>query len=105
MTENGIDHLTEESKELWRIFTEEYGIDDSGGREILKTGLEARDRASGARKAIDAEGMTILDRFGCRKPHPLLAAERDSRAQYLAALRALNLDLEPVKPVGRPPGT
>ncbi len=48
--------------------------------------------------------MTI-DRFVQRKPHPLLAAERDARAQMLAALKALNLDLEPLKDRGRPPGS
>ena len=46
------------------------------------------------------------DRFGQVKSHPLLSVERDSRAQYLAALKALNLDLEPLrdKP-GRPGGS
>jgi glutathione S-transferase len=47
----------------------------------------------------------MADRFGQPKPHPLLATERDARAQFLAALKALNLDLEPLRDrVGRPGG-
>lgn len=58
-----------------------------------------------AQEAIRAEGMTVLDRFGQRKAHPLLPAERDARAQMLAALRALNLDVEPLQDrPGRPAG-
>ena len=43
------------------------------------------------------DGQTVEDRFGQAKPHPLLAAERDARAQMLAALRALDLELLPGK--------
>jgi len=35
----------------------------------------------------------VIDRFGAIKPHPLLPAERDSRAQWLQALKILNLKL------------
>lgn len=58
-----------------------------------------------AQEAIQRDGMTILDRFGQRKAHPLLPAERDARSQMLAALKALNLDVEPLhdRP-GRPAG-
>jgi hypothetical protein len=58
-----------------------------------------------AQEAIERDGMTVLDRFGQRKAHPLLPAERDARAQMLAALRALNLDVEPLhERPGRPAG-
>ena len=47
----------------------------------------------------------LLDRFGFRKPHGLFAVERDSRAALLQGLRALNLDVEPLKTgPGRPGG-
>jgi phage terminase small subunit len=98
-------HLSAEAKRLWKTLTREYDISDSGGTSILKSGLEARDRSEGCRLRIDVEGLTIEDRFGTSKPHPLLAAERDARGQWLAALKQLCLDLEPLrdKP-GRPPG-
>jgi P27 family predicted phage terminase small subunit len=98
-------HLSKEAKLIWKELTKEYGIDDAGGLAILKTGLEAYDRTTGARLAIDKEGLTITDRFGASKPHPLLAAERDARGQWLAALKQLNLDIEPLRDgPGRPPG-
>lgn len=98
-------HLSKEAKLIWKELTTEYGIDDAGGLAILKTGLEAYDRATGARLAIDKEGLTITDRFGTPRPHPLLACERDARAQWLAALKAMNLDIEPLRDgPGRPPG-
>jgi P27 family predicted phage terminase small subunit len=98
-------HLSREARKIWRDIVSEYGINDTGGLAILKTGLEAYDRAAGARKAIDRDGLTVNDRFGTPKPHPLLAAERDARAQFLASLKALNLDIEPLRDgPGRPPG-
>ena len=98
-------HLSPEAKRLWNTLTAEYAIRDCGGLAILKSGLEARDRAEGCRLRIDEEGLTIEDRFGTAKPHPLLAAERDARGQWLAAVKQLCLDLEPLhdRP-GRPPG-
>jgi phage terminase small subunit len=105
MTNKPPDHLSTAAKKLFESLKEEYGIKDAGGLEILKTGLEARDRFTGARVKINKDGLTITDRFGAEKPHPLLAAERDARAQWLAALKMLNLDIEPLRDgPGRPPG-
>ena len=98
-------HLSKEARELWRDIVTEYGIDDAGGLSVLKTGLEAFDRAAAARQAIDKDGMTIVDRFGAQKPHPLLSCERDARSQWLMALKNLNLDIEPLEDrPGRPNG-
>lgn len=67
--------------------------------------MEAFDRMRGCQKIIEKDGAKLVDRFDQVKSHPLLAIERDSRAAMLAALKALNLDLEPLrdKP-GRPGG-
>ena len=97
--------LSKEAKSIWRKLTEEYGITDAGGTEILRTGLEAFDRAQSARASIEKVGLMIKDRFGAVKPHPLIACERDSRAAYLAALKQLNMDVEPLRDrPGRPGG-
>ena len=77
---------------------------DEAGRGILLVGLAAWQRNQAIRDAIDEQGLTVMDRWGQPKAHPLLAAERDTRAQYLAALKQLNLDVEPIGPIGRPPG-
>jgi phage terminase small subunit len=58
-----------------------------------------------AQQTIREEGASTRDRWGQVKSHPLLTVERDARAQFLAAMRQLNFDLEPLrdKP-GRPLG-
>jgi P27 family predicted phage terminase small subunit len=98
-------HLSAEARRMGREIATEYGIEDAAGLRILVSGLEAWDRACKARQAIDADGMTLSDRWGQLKINPLCAVERDARAQFMAAMKALNLDLEPLrdKP-GRPPG-
>jgi hypothetical protein len=57
-----------------------------------------------AQKVLAKEGLVLEDRFAQKKAHPLCAVEKDCRAQVYAGLRALNLDLEPLKDIGRPPG-
>lgn len=97
-------HLSKEAKKIWKDLLNEYGIEDVAGLRILRVALEAYDRAQVAREAIDKCGMLYKDRWGAPKPHPLLPIERDSRAAFLAGMKALNLDLEPIKGIGRPPG-
>jgi len=98
-------HLTKESKRIWKDLLNEYGIEDVAGLKILRVALESFDRAQAAREAIDKDGMTVIDKNLQLKPHPLLPIERDSRAAFLAGIKALSLDLEPLrdKP-GRPGG-
>jgi P27 family predicted phage terminase small subunit len=97
--------LSREAKKIWKDLQVEYGIEDPGGLLILKTGLEALDRLREAQTVIAKEGSQVQDRFGQWKAHPLLTVERDARAAMLAALKALNLDLLPLRDgPGRPPG-
>ena len=98
-------HLSRGAQEGWQKLTTEYSIDDEAGKLLLQTALEAFDRMKKAAERIDKDGDAVEDRFGQVKPHPLLNAERDARSQMLAALKQLNLDIEPLndKP-GRPPG-
>ncbi len=94
-------HLSKPARELWKALTAEFAIDDPAGLALLRSALEARDRAEAARLRIDSEGLTVLDRFGQAKPHALIACERDARAAFLAGMRALNFDTEPGRPEGR----
>lgn len=98
-------HLSKEGRKIWKGLIDEYRIADTAGLRILRVALEAYDRAQAAREAIDRDGMTVADKFNQVKPHPLLPIERDSRAAFLAGLKALNLDLEPLRDApGRPGG-
>ena len=93
----------EAQKEVERL-VDEYNITDSGGENLLMTFAGAYSLELDCQDQISREGLTIKDRFDQDKPHPLLASLRDARAQKLAALKALCLDLEPMKTIGRPPG-
>jgi hypothetical protein len=72
---------------------------------VLESALQAFDRMTEARKLIDQDGAVTPDRFGQLKAHPALVVERDSRYAMLAALKQLNLDLEPLGKPGRPGGS
>jgi hypothetical protein len=63
-------------------------------------------RIDEARAILAREGPTITDRFKQVKVHPAILIERDLTATFLAGLKALNLDLEPLRDrAGRPPGS
>ncbi len=95
--------LSAEGRKLWRDIVAEYAIGDPAGLAILGSTCEALDRMRDAQKEIKRDGSTTLDRFGQRKVHPAVLIERDSRAAVLAGLKALNLDLEPLRDrLGRP---
>jgi len=98
-------HLTKESKKIWKALISEYDIADVAGLRILQVALESFDRGQAARAEIDRDGLTVTDKFGQTKSHPLLPIERDSRAAFLAGLKSLNLDIEPLRDGrGRPSG-
>jgi phage terminase small subunit len=83
----------------------EFGIEDAGGLLVLTAAAEAFDRTREAESMVKAEGLVTTDRFGQSKPHPAVNIARDARAQMLTALKALRLDLEPLRDgPGRPPG-
>jgi P27 family predicted phage terminase small subunit len=94
-------HLTREAKRIWRDLIEEYAITDVAGLKVLRVALEAFDRCQKARDTIDGTGLLLKDRFGQPKANPLLAIERDNRAAFLAGIKALNLDIEPLGRPGR----
>lgn len=85
-------HLSKESKRLWVEIVKEYVFDDAASLSVLQTALEARDRLQECRDLINKEGLTVLDRFGQTRPHPLLSAERDARSGVLQGFKMLGLD-------------
>jgi P27 family predicted phage terminase small subunit len=97
--------LDEAGIELWTAVQGEYGIADAGGLAILRTACQAADRAKQAQDAIRQAGIMTLDARGTPKAHPAVEVERQSHAGIRAALKALNLDLEPLRRIGRPAGT
>lgn len=98
------EHLTRAAKDWFLLIQREYAIEDSGGVSILTAATEAWDRCTSAREAIEKDGGPVIkDRFDQLKPHPACAIERDSRAQFISAIKSLNLDIEPLRAgPGRP---
>jgi len=85
-------YLSAQAKRIWTKIIETYEIEDIAALTILKTACDSFDRAEKARKQLDKEGITVTDRWGQQKSHPAASIERDARAQFLAALKALRID-------------
>jgi hypothetical protein len=95
--------LCEHGRRLWCAVHEQYDIADAGGLETLRQACAASDRAERCRAIIDEQGEILAFR-GQVRSHPLLRDELANRAFVTRAIGRLGLDLEPVKPIGRPPG-
>lgn len=90
--------------DLWRSIMSEYEIADSGGLELLTAACQALDRAEACRDQIDADGEILNTKSG-PKEHPLLKTELANRSFVVRTLQRLGLDVEAIKPVGRPAGS
>lgn len=94
-----------EAEEMALTLAHDYEITDSGGQCLVVAFADAYTTELNALDEISKTGMVILDRYERPKSHPLLPTLRDARAQQLAALKALHLDIEPLRDGrGRPPG-
>jgi phage terminase small subunit len=99
-------HLGKDGREFFVAIVAEYAIDDSAGLALLATAAECLDRVRAAQAAISEHGECVTDRYGQVKVNPACVLEKDSRNGFLAALRSLNLDIEPLRDrPGRPPGS
>ena len=88
---------------LWRNIQQHYRIDDAGGTEMLLQLCEASDTAAQLQAEIDADGHVIRTKAG-PKSHPGLRDLLAARAFIVRTLARLGLDVEPIRPIGRPPG-
>ena len=87
--------LSVEAKRIWRQTCLDYHVDDDIGLVLLRTALEAYDQLTKVRAVLTAQGLTVEDRFGQIRPHPLLTAQHNLRTQLVSAVRALRLDVVP----------
>ena len=98
-------HLLRHGRQFFEQVITEYSIEDSAGIALLVTACECLDRMRQAQAQIKKHGVQVMDRYGSLKLNPACGLEKDSRNGFLAALRALNLDLEPLRDgPGRPGG-
>ena len=98
-------HLGPEAQRWYLGILNEYRITDPAGLMLLQAACEAFDTSQKARAQVAEDGLMSKGSKRQARAHPLLAVERDARAAMLASLKALNLDLEPLRDApGRPPG-
>jgi hypothetical protein len=90
---------------LWESINAHYDIQDAGGIELLLLACQALDRAEECSEAIAREGATIRLPNGVLKDHPLVKHELANRSFVARQLQRLGLDVEPLKPTGRPAGS
>lgn len=91
-------------QELWDSISNEYSIDDAGGIALLEQICHAADRVDQLAAQITIDGAVVVVR-GVPKAHPALRDELANRAFIARTIARLGLNFEPVKPVGRPPGS
>jgi P27 family predicted phage terminase small subunit len=87
------DHLGECERQIWAHVLADFELTTETAIDVLVSGLEAHMRCREARQRIDEDGMVQTGRDGQQKPHVLLSVERDARAAWLAAVKALGLQL------------
>lgn len=96
-------HLNSDGRRLFESLTQEYSISDSGGVALVTVAAECLDRMRQAQAAIAEHGPVVKTGTDSVKSNPATKLEVDSRNGFLAALRQLNLDLEPLRDnPGRP---
>src|SRR5262245_7757129 len=99
-------HLGKDGREIWLQLVSEFGITDAGGLTLVTTIAECRDRLTEAQALIKKHGAVIATTTGVLRSNPALKVEVDTRNGMLAALRMLNLDIEPLRDrPGRRAGT
>jgi P27 family predicted phage terminase small subunit len=97
------DHLRDAGRAFYQRVAGEFSIADTAGLALLVAAAECLDRMRAAQAAISEHGELVIDRYGSPKLNPACTLEKDARNGFLAALRALNLDLEPLRDApGRP---
>ena len=93
--------LNNTGRNLWQSIMSEYDIRDSGGQQMLLQICEAADRVEEFSATIKRDGLVLRTKSG-PKDHPLLRHEQAARSFIIRSLVRLGLDVQALKPVGRP---
>ncbi len=89
---------------LWTSVMGEYEIRDSGGIALLMEACAELDRAEQLAEAIKGDGCVIYSAKSGPKPNPCLKEELAARAFVVRTLQRLGLNVDAIKPIGRPGG-
>ena len=91
------EHLGEAGTRLWADIVRQYRIADGAGLVLVTTAAECLDRMRQAQEAIREHGVLVADRYGGKRQNPACVVERAARDGMINALKALNLNLEPLR--------
>lgn len=91
--------LSTAAKKLWKEVVSDFVLEPHHER-LLEKALVQWDRSEQAKKALATEGLTVLDRFGQLREHPLVGVERQATLAYLRIMRELGLDVVPTESRG-----
>jgi phage terminase small subunit len=84
-------HLSEESQAIWRDIVPRRAR-STGRLVLIRSALEARDRAEQARLAIEKTSLTTTTKStGAVHVHPLVKVEREARQQFARIWETLHL--------------
>jgi P27 family predicted phage terminase small subunit len=87
-------HLSVTTRRWFARIASEYELGDHQVY-LLTLAAEAWDACQAARAAIAKHGQVYTDRFSAPRTRPEVAIQRDSRAGFISAVRALGLDIQP----------
>ncbi|MCR5941854.1 hypothetical protein FG152_13620 [Ochrobactrum sp. XJ1] len=84
-------HLKKPTQKWFESVVDDFDLEPHHVK-LLTLAAEAWDRSVAARRVIDKDGLTYLDRFQQPKARPEVAIERDSRIGFARLIRELALD-------------
>jgi P27 family predicted phage terminase small subunit len=92
-------HLRSETRRWFREISERYLLESHHSR-LLLLAAECWDRSREARDILLKDGLVSTNKYGEARPHPAVLIEKDSRSQFMRAIRELGLDIadEPARP-------
>lgn len=100
------DHLGIAGRKLYDSILAEYEVTDSASEALLLAACHELDVATEADQLVLANGMSYRDGNGVLRVNPFVRVAREARLAMTRALRAMGLDLEPIRDrVGRPFGS
>lgn len=94
------EHLSDARKAIWADVVQAFDP-PTDALAVLELYCVSLDRAEEARKVLDVEGLTYIDRFDKPKEHPLVAVEHNATLRACRCWRDLNLeaDVAPASPL------
>ena len=88
-------HLSVAARRLWRTLLETYVIDLPASQLLLSQLCEAVDHGRRCREELEGQPLTVTDKHGGVRMHPLAVEARQAREQVARLARVLRIHVEP----------